>query len=88
MGVFYAGTVGRNEFFYKIRWPEKSILALEPKFHGDLCKNTHATKRKSEKKVFNPVFSQKWPSILNFGNKLLNPHIKLALSIYLNVLGH
>ena len=27
IGVFYAGTVGRNEFFYKIRWSEKSILA-------------------------------------------------------------
>ena len=27
MGVFYAETVGRNEFFYKIRWSEKSILA-------------------------------------------------------------
>ena len=26
MGVFYAGMVGRNEFFYKIRWSEKSIL--------------------------------------------------------------
>ena len=31
-GVFlevpkYVGTVGRNEFFYKIRWSEKSILA-------------------------------------------------------------
>ena len=27
LGVFYAGTVGQNEFFYKIRWSEKSILA-------------------------------------------------------------
>ena len=34
--------------FYKIRWYEKFILALEPKFHGDGCKNGHVTRKKSQ----------------------------------------
>ena len=34
--------------FLHIRLSEKSILALEPKFHGEWCKNGHATRRKSE----------------------------------------
>ena len=34
--------------FYKIRWSGKSILALEPKFHRDWCKNGHATREKSD----------------------------------------
>ena len=46
MGVFYAGTVGRNEFFYKIRWLVHSILAREPKFHADWFRNGHATRKK------------------------------------------
>ena len=46
-------TVGQNDFFYKIRWLIKSILALEPKFHEDWCKNGHETRQKSQK-------HQKW----------------------------
>ena len=42
-------------------------------------------KKKVRKKGVQTRFSQKGPSILNFGNKLLNPHIKLVLSIYLKV---
>ena len=46
MGVVNAGTVGPNDFFYKIRWLVNSILALEPKFHADWSKNGHATRKK------------------------------------------
>ena len=46
-GVISAGTVGQNDFFYKIKWLLKTILALEPKFHEDWSKNGHATRRKS-----------------------------------------
>ena len=45
MGVFYAGTGGRNDFFYKIRWLVHSILAREPKFHADWFRNGHATRK-------------------------------------------
>ena len=58
MGVFYAGTVGQNEFFYKIRWLVNSILAREPKFHADWFKNGHATRKKPKMDPKN-VFSQK-----------------------------
>ena len=66
-------------FFNKIRWSEKSILALEPKFYEDWCKNSHATRRKSQnpqKLTLKLFFSQKSPRILNFWNKFQNPHIK------------
>ena len=35
----------KMNFSYKIRWSVKLILALEPKFHGDWCKNGHATRK-------------------------------------------
>ena len=47
MGVVNGGTVGQNEFFFKIRWLVNSILALEPKFHADWSKNGHATRKKN-----------------------------------------
>ena len=46
-GVINAGAFGQNEILYEIRWLVKSI-ALKPKFHGDWCKNSHATRKKSE----------------------------------------
>ena len=61
MGVFYAGTVGRNEFFYKIRWLVKSILALKPQFHEDWCKNGHATRKKPKTGPSKNVFFSKIP---------------------------
>ena len=62
MGVFYAGTVGGNDFFYKIRWSYTSILALEPKFHEDWYKNGHAIRRNSEE-------PQKWALKTFFSKK-------------------
>ena len=51
---FWAKIVTRERlvkmiFFYKIRWLVKSILATEPKFHEDWCKNGHDTRKKPKK---------------------------------------
>ena len=40
--------VDQNEIFWMIKYVWKWILALEPNFHGDWCKNGHATRKKSE----------------------------------------
>ena len=34
-----------NSFFYKTRSSKNWILALQPKFHEDWCKNGHATRQ-------------------------------------------
>ena len=57
--------VGWNEIFHKIRWLVKSILALEPKFHEDWCKNGNATRKKPKNDPKN-VFLKNPPGFWTF----------------------
>ena len=75
-------------FFYKIRWSEKSILALEPKFHEDWCKNGYTTRKKPQKWTLKNDFSEKSQRILKFWKKFLKTHIKRANLAETDISGH
>merc|ERR1712155_207830 len=66
MGVFYAGTVGQNEFFYKVRRLAHSILAREPKLHADWFRNGHATRKNPQMDPKKRFFLKNPPGFLAF----------------------
>ena len=76
MGVFYAGTVGQNDFFYKIRWLVHSILAREPKFHADRLEICRDRRDRRSCKIF-PSCVKFWG---NNANSLGNYRVTYALN--------
>jgi len=66
MGVFCAGAVGWNEFFYKMGWSEKSILAGWPKFHADWFGNGRATRKTPKNGPYKAIFLRGPPGFWTF----------------------